>query len=116
MKKLNVGDKIKVQFNKNVSTVLFIQAKTEDEVLAVGLHEIFGTIERYPTSTIILGAYRSYRGVNLNSGDKVVVVTKDGKPLEMYISHFLDKDSFVLSMKKNGTPNTLKWLLDMMKH
>lgn len=115
MKKINVGDKIEIQFKPGVATILYVQGKTEDEILAIGPQSVFASTSRYPSSTIVLATSRNYQGTRLNTGDKVVVVTKDGIPLKLYITQFLDTDAFVLSSKNNSSSTTLRWLFDLMK-
>lgn len=115
MNKIKVGDKIEVQFKPGVKTVLYIQGKTEDEILAIGPQSVFASTSKYPSSTIILATSRTYQGTRLNTGDRVVVVTKEGIPLKLFITQFLDTDAFVLSSKNNSSATTLRWLFDLMK-
>ena len=116
MKKIIVGDKIEIEFKPGIKSILYVQGKTEDEILAIGPQSVFGSTSRYPRPTIVLAVSRTYQGVKLVTGDRVVVVTKDGIPIKLYISQFLDSDAFVLSLKNNSSSTTLRWLFDLMKN
>lgn len=115
MKNIKTGDKIDVTFSNGIRSILYIQGKTEDELLAIGPKAVFASTNNYPSKSIVLAVARTYQGSRLNTGEKVVVVTKEGKSLQMYITQFLDSDAFVLSLKNNSSSTTLKWLLDLMK-
>lgn len=115
MKEMKVGNKVQVEFRKGIKTILYIQAKTENEILAIGAQSAFASMQTFPQNKIVVSTIRDYQGIKLKAGDKILVVTPEQKSLPMYITHFIDNDSFVLSKNKKDSGSTVNWLLRLLK-
>lgn len=111
---LNVGDKVEL-CNKKLKPFV-IKAKTEDEIIITNTDFIVDEDKMFLSETVVLGSVVNIGKAKFNIGDTVILKSKNGKELKMFVSYSIGKDGLVLSLKKNSSNSIINWILKFLKN
>lgn len=110
MKSMKQGSFVKISDgNSNSEYDWKVMALSEDELMLAKSDWI-------DRESIVLATRAVINGTKFQVGDKVSIVTKDKRKIEMFISYITDKNTITLSLKKKKPSyRGLGWLLNMLK-
>ncbi|MGE3611727.1 MAG: hypothetical protein AB7I27_19205 [Bacteriovoracaceae bacterium] len=110
----SLGEKIQMNFPKGGKSIFIVEAYTEDEIALCGPDTMYSSLTRIPVKEVVFAKTTTFDGKKVSQGDKVKLINKEGKTIEVYISYILNKDSIIVSKKKTPALSALRWLLKLM--
>ena len=108
-----IGQQIRIKNAANIEHSFYIEACSHDELLVSSHGYACASIKSLPPTNLVFAKSKILKGLKYTTGDKINLITRDGKKHEMFISYILD-DSLVISPTRKPSFSSLKWILKMM--